>query len=83
MASSFLCAGEGPPSTTRGRRVAMHTRRIVLLEIVHDELQVKTESVHGQQNEDCEHTGVVDGSTMPNHVLPKLSQSHPPPKLYW
>ncbi len=65
-------AGEGPPPTIRGRRIAMHMRGIVLLEIVHDELQVKTASVRGQQNEDCEHTGVVDGSTMPDHVLPKL-----------
>lgn len=61
----------------------MHMRRIVLLEIVHDELQVKTASVRGQQNEDCEHTGVIDGSIMPNHILPKLSQFHPPPKLSW
>ncbi len=61
----------------------MHMRRIVLLEIVHDELQVKTASVRGQQNEDCEHAGVVDDSTMPNHVLPKLSQFYPPPKLPW
>ncbi len=59
-----LVCWRGPPPTTRGRRIAMHMRRIVLLDIVHDELQVKTASVRGQ-NEDCEHTRVVDGSTMP------------------